>query len=41
MDVPSMELLGAEGEEQLSVVEKLVEIKIRELGRVANTDYWI
>lgn len=36
-----MELLGAESEEKLSAVEKLVEIKIRELGRVANADYWI
>lgn len=41
MEVPSMELLGAEGEEKLSAVEKLVEIKIRELSKVANIYYWI
>lgn len=37
----SVGLLGAEGEEKLLAAEKLVGVKIRELGRATNTDYWI
>lgn len=36
-----MGLFGAKDEENLPAAEKLLEIKIRELGRVANTAYWI
>lgn len=37
----SVGLLRAEGKEKLPAAEKLVGVKIWELGRVANTDYWI
>lgn len=37
----SVGLFGAKDEENLPAAEKLIEIKIRELDRVANTAYWI
>lgn len=36
-----MELFGVEDEKKLPAAEKLIENKIGELDRIANTTYWM